>query len=342
MNDHLIIKSAHGFWLATGLLVLGVIALFVLSVLTGAVHVSPVNIFAALFGGDELSEALFLVIREIRLPRALLALLIGAALGLSGAALQGWLRNPLAEPGLIGVSGGAALGAVIALYSGLATVFSFAVPLCGIVGGIVAVATVYFLAGAKGSPLTLILAGIAISAFTGALTSLALNMSSNPFAAMEIVFWLMGSLADRSMDHVMLAAPFILVGCAILLTLGRSLDALALGPDVATSLGVDLQRSQFALIIGTALGVGAATSVSGVIGFVGLIAPHLMRPLSAGKPSRLLILAALAGACLLLAADILVRIVTPDQEMKLGVLTSLLGVPFFLMLILKARRSMMQ
>lgn len=338
----LINKSPLKLRLTISLLVVGMILLFALSLLTGAAQISPMTIVGALTGFDETSEALVLVIREIRLPRALLALLIGAVLGLSGAALQGWLRNPLAEPGLIGVSGGAALGAVLALYFGLASAFSFAVPLCGIAGSFVAVTSVYFLAGSKGSPLTLILAGIAISAFTGALTSLALNMSSNPFAAMEIVFWLMGSLADRSMDHVKLVAPFILIGGALLLTLGRSLDAVSLGEDVAASLGVNLARTQLVLIAGTALGVGAAVSVSGVIGFVGLIAPHLMRPFSDGKPSRLLLLAALAGACLLLGADILVRIVTPDQEMKLGVLTALLGVPFFLALIFKARRSMMQ
>ncbi len=323
-------------------LALGVLVLFALSLLTGAAQLSPLEIFHALSGHDEISEAIALVIREIRLPRALLALLIGAALGLSGAALQGWLRNPLAEPGLIGVSGGAALGAVIALYFGLASHFAYAVPVCGIIGGFLAVAVVYFLTGRQGSPLTLILAGVAISAFSGALTSLALNMSPNPFAAMEIVFWLMGSLADRSMDHVALAVPFIVLGGGILFTLGRSLDAVTLGEDVAASLGINLQQTQFLLIAGTALSVGAATSVAGTIGFVGLIAPHVLRPFTDGRPSRLLLLAALGGACLLLAADIAVRVITPTHEMKLGVLTALMGAPFFLMLILKARQRMLQ
>ena len=330
------------FLAAPVVLSVGLVVLFGLSLLTGATTLSPVQVFRALTGGGETSDAVSLIIREIRLPRTLLALLIGAALGLSGAALQGWLRNPLAEPGLIGVSGGAALGAVIAFYFGLSSLAAYAVPLCGILGSFIAVTIVYLLAGNKGSPLTLILAGIAMSAFTGALTSLALNLSPNPFAALEIVFWLMGSLSDRSMDHVALAAPFILAGCAILLTLGRALDAVSLGEDVAATLGVNLQRTQLLLIGGTALCVGAATSVSGVIGFVGLIAPHLMRPFTNGKPSHLLLLAMLTGACLLLAADIGVRMITPAHEIKLGVLTALMGAPFFLMLILRARQGMMQ
>ncbi len=342
MESRRIPVPVTSYRLAILLLLIAVMALFVLSLLTGAVHLSPLRVLRVLAGSDETGEAVALVIREIRLPRALLALLIGLTLGLSGAALQGWLHNPLAEPGLIGVSGGAALGAVMALYYGLAASFEFAVPLCGIAGALVAATSVYLLAGSKGSPLTLILAGIAISAFTGALTSLALNMSPNPFAALEIVFWLMGSLADRSMDHVRLVTPFILLGGVLLLTLGRALDAISLGEDVAVSMGVDMKKTQILLIAGTALGVGAATSVSGVIGFVGLVAPHFMRPFCGGRPSRLLLLAALAGACLLLGSDILVRVVTPEREMKLGVLTSLLGVPFFMMLILNARRRMMQ
>ncbi len=340
-QPHFINPALH-FRLAVILLLVCLFVLFALSLLSGAVHLSPVKIFRALVGGGEVGEALQLVVLEIRLPRALLGLLIGGALGLSGAALQGWLRNPLAEPGLIGVSGGAALGAVIALYFGLSTLVPLAVPLSGMAGGFISVACVYFLAGKQGSPLTLILAGVAMSAFSGALTSLALNMSPNPFAALEIIFWLLGSLADRSMDHVALVAPFILMGCALLLTLGRSLDAMSLGEDVASSLGINLQRTQFVLILGVAMSVGAAVSVSGTIGFIGLIAPHLMRPFSAGKPSRLLLLATLAGACLLLGADIAVRVLTPNQEMKLGVLTALMGAPFLLMLILKARRGLVQ
>lgn len=331
-----------GFQVALAFLCALTAILFCLSLLLGPAELSPIEILRAMARNDETSQSIQLIIREIRLPRSLLALMIGAVLGLSGAALQGYLRNPLAEPGLIGVSSGAALGAVLAFYLGLSTAFAMAVPIAGILGALAAVMLVYLLAGNQSSPLTLILAGIAISTFAGALTSLALSMASNPFAIMEIVFWLMGSLADRSMDHVRLAAPFMLAGCAILFTLGRALDGISLGEDVAQSLGVNLKRTQVLLVAGTAMSVGAATSVAGAIGFVGLVAPHMMRPFAGGKPSRLLVLSLFAGAALVLAADCAIRIVTPGHELKLGVLTALLGAPFFLMLILKARRDLMQ
>lgn len=315
--------------------------LFFLSLLAGPAEISPWDVFSGLISADQdTSEAIKLVLYEIRLPRSILALLIGAALGLSGAALQGYLRNPLAEPGLIGVSSGAAFGAVVAFYSGLSASFALAIPLCGIAGAFAAVIAVYLLAGNHGSPLTLILAGVAVSAFSNALTSLALSMSANPFAITEIVFWMMGSLADRSMTHVQLAVPFLLVGCAILLTLGRALDSMTLGEDVAQSLGISLKTTQALLVAGTALSVGVATSVAGTIGFVGLVAPHMLRPFSGGRPSRLLVLSLFGGACLVLAADCAIRVITPFQELKLGVLTSLLGAPFFLMLVLRARKEM--
>ena len=201
--------------------------------------------------------------REIRLPRALLGLMVGGGLGLSGAALQGFLRNPLAEPGLIGISGSAALGAVIALQTGLAAALVLALPLAALAGAVVAVALILALAGPRGTALTLILAGIAISAFAGALTALVLNLSPNPYAAAEIVFWMMGSLADRSMTHVWLAAPFMALGAAMLLSLGRGLDALTLGEDAAEAMGVNLARLRLVLILGTAAVVGAATAVAG-------------------------------------------------------------------------------
>jgi iron complex transport system permease protein len=279
---------------------------------------------------------------EVRLPRALLGLLVGAALGLSGAALQGWLRNPLAEPGLIGVSSGAALGAVIAFYFGLASLTALAVPLMGMIGALAAVVLLYLLAGQSASTSTLILAGIAISAFAGALTSLALNLAPNPYAVTESLFWLLGSLSDRSMSHVMLAGPFILLGMGLLLLTASALDALSLGEEVAASLGINLPRNQLMLIAGIALSIGAATAVTGIIGFIGLVAPHLIRPFAGARPSRVLILGALSGASLLLAADLLVRIATPQQEIKLGILTALLGAPFFLILILNHRRGQSQ
>jgi iron complex transport system permease protein len=247
------------------------------------------------------------------------------------------LRNPLAEPGLIGVSSSAALGAVLALQSGLAAAFALALPLAALAGAGVSVLLILLLAGPRGGALSLILAGIAISALTGALTSLVLNLSPNPFAAMEIVYWMMGSLADRSMTHVWLAAPFMLAGMALLLLTGRALDALTLGEDAARSLGVNLERLRLLLIGGTALAVGASVAVAGAIGFVGLVIPHLLRPLTGGQPSRLLLASALGGAAMILASDIAVRLIAPDQDLKLGVLTALVGAPFFLHLLWKLR-----
>jgi iron complex transport system permease protein len=316
-------------------LVAVVAALFFGSLLIGPAGLGFGESLAALVSGQ--GGPVVLVMQEIRLPRALLGLMTGAALGLAGAAMQGYLRNPLAEPGLIGVSASAALGAVLALQTGLATLFALALPLSALAGAAIAVLFILGLAGPRGGALALILAGVAISAMAAALTSLVLNLSPNPFAAMEIVYWMMGSLADRSMDHVWLAAPFMLLGLAMLLSLGRSFDALTLGEDAAASMGVNLARLRLVLIGGTALAVGASVSVAGSIGFVGLVVPHVLRPLVGAQPSRLLPASALGGAAVVLAADIAVRLIAPDQDLKLGVLTALIGAPFFLHLIWRLR-----
>ena len=310
-------------------------ALFAASLLIGPAGLGLGESLAALLTGK--GEALVLVMREIRLPRAILGLMTGASLGLSGAAMQGYLRNPLAEPGLIGVSASAALGAVLALQTGLAGLFALALPLSALAGAGVAVLLILGLAGPRGGALALILAGIAISALAGAATSLVLNLSPNPFAAMEIVFWMMGSLADRSMLHVWLAGPFMLAGMIVLLRLGRGLDALTLGADAAASMGVNLIRLRWGVILGTALAVGASVAVAGAVGFVGLVVPHLLRPLVGARPSRLLPASMLGGAAMVLAADVAVRLIAPDQDLKLGVLTALIGAPFFLHLIWRLR-----
>lgn len=307
------------------------------SLLIGPAAIGLKESLDALTGGEAVTS--LIILQEVRLPRAVLGLTIGATLGLSGAVLQGFLRNPLAEPGIVGVSGFASLGAVLTFYSGLAGLFTLALPLGGIAGAFLAVVLLQTLAGRNASPLTLILAGVALSAFASALTSLALNLAPNPFAALEIVFWLLGSLADRSLVHVWMALPFMALGWLVLGTLGRPLDALTLGEDAARSLGHDLKSVQTRIVLGTALSVGAATAVAGAIGFVGLVVPHLMRPLVGHKPSALLPASALAGAVLLLAADISVRLFSPDRELKLGVLTALVGAPFFLVLVLRMRRQ---
>ena len=289
------------------------------------------------FGLSGAGDAAELIFWEIRMPRAVLGALVGAALGLSGAALQGYLRNPLAEPGLVGISGGAALGAVLVIHLGLSQAFVLALPVGGLIGATVAMLAVVALAGAYGGPVTLILAGLAVSGIATALTWLALNLSKNPFASVEIVFWLMGSLADRSLTQVWLAAPPILAGLAVLLFLGRALDALTLGEDAARSLGIDVARTRLALVAGTALAVGAATSVTGAIGFVGLLVPHVLRPFAGHRPSLLLPASALAGAIVLLVADIGLRLASPWTDLRIGVLTALIGAPFFVWLVLRTR-----
>lgn len=324
----------------TVLAVLGLLvgSLFVLSLTVGPAAIAFSDSIKALL--SDKGDAIALIMREIRLPRALLGLMIGATLGLSGAALQGYLRNPLAEPGLIGVSASASLGAVLAIYSGLTIVFPLALPLSALLAAMLAVVVVQALAGRRSNTLTIILAGVAVSSLAGAMTSLALNLSPNPFAALEIMFWMLGSLTDRSMTHVWLAAPFMLAGWVLLLMLGRALDALTLGADTAASMGIDVRRVQQLAVLGTASSVGAATAVAGAIGFVGLVVPHLLRPLVGARPSRLLPASALGGAAVVLAADILVRLVAPGRDLKLGVLTAIVGAPFFLWLVYRERRRL--
>lgn len=309
--------------------------LFVTSLLIGTSWQPPGPALAALFGrGDPL---LVLIMQELRLPRAILGTAVGASLGLAGAAMQGFLRNPLAEPGLIGTSGTAALGAVLAIQTGLAAAFPLGLPLAALAGAALSVGLVMGLAGPRGGALALILAGIAISALAGAATSLVLNLSPNPFAANEIVFWMMGSLVDRSMLHVRIAVPVMIAGAVILWPAARALRALSLGEDAAASMGISLRALRLRLVLGTAALVGGATAVAGTVGFVGLVVPHLLRRAVGGDPGRLLGASALGGAAMVLAADIAVRVILPGRDLKLGVLTALIGAPFFLQLILRLR-----
>ena len=318
-------------------LIVAILVLFAASLLIGPARIGMADSLRALMQGGD--HPIALVMREIRLPRALLAVMIGASLGLAGAAMQGYLRNPLAEPGLIGVSGSAALGAVLAIQTGFAASFVLGLPLAALAGALGGVLLVMMLAGPRGTSLTLILAGIAVSALAAAMTSLVLNLSPNPFAASEIVFWMMGSLADRSMTHVWLALPLMIIGWALLAGLGRGLDALTLGEDAAQAMGIRLTRLRLMLVIGTACVVGASTAVAGAIGFVGLVVPHILRPLVGARPSRLLWASALGGAVMLLMADIAVRLILPERDLKLGVLTAIVGAPLFLHLIIKLRKE---
>jgi iron complex transport system permease protein len=310
------------------------LALLVISALVGEVslHLGPA--IADLWHGRASPAAAILF--QLRLPRALLGLLVGMTLGLAGAVMQGLLRNPLAEPGVLGV---AAFGAVVAFYTGLSLRFALALPLGGIAGAFAAVALLAALAGRRGGIFVLLLAGAAINSLAGALTALALDLSPNPYAAYEIMFWLMGSLADRSWQHVELAVPLMAVGWVLMLSGGRALDALTLGEETARSLGFALERVRFRLILGTAFAVGVAVAVSAAIGFVGLVVPHLLRPLVGHEPERFLLPSAVGGGALVLAADIAVHVLRIGPEIRLGVLTALIGAPFFLLLVLRLRRE---
>jgi len=319
---------------------MSLLAILVLAVAAGAslflgrVNISPHQILDGLFSSD--ANLARLVVVELRLPRTVLAILVGAALGLSGAVLQGLLRNPLAEPGLLGVSSGAALGAVVSIYFSLATTFSLATPLLGLAGALGAGALTFALG--RGGTLSLILAGSAVSGLMAAFLAMALNFAPNPYAAFEMSIWMLGSLSQKSWDHILLAGPFIVAGLFILSTLGRAIDALALGEEQAASLGIDLDRTRVLALLGVGLAVGAATSVTGSIGFIGLIAPHLVRPFVGYQPSRTLLPSALFGAALLLLADIGTRVLHTSSELRLGVITSLIGTPFFFWLVIRLRK----
>ncbi|HEX3400445.1 MAG TPA: iron ABC transporter permease [Acetobacteraceae bacterium] len=281
-----------------------------------------------------------IILAQVRLPRTLLGVMVGGGLGLSGAVLQGALRNPLADPGLLGITGTAGLGAVIAFYWGLAALFAPALPIGGLLGAAIGAGFLLGFAGRAPSGPSLILAGVAVSAIAAALLALALTLAPNPFALAEITFWLMGGLGDRTLSQVALAALPILLGGAILLRLGPGLDALSLGEDTARSLGVPVSRTLHQAAMGTALAVGAGASVAGAIGFIGLVVPHLLRPWFGERPGALLLPAPLAGAALLLVADMLVRLAPLVLPMSaappVGVLTALLGAPF---LVAIARRA---
>jgi len=325
------------YWRLVIVLGLVALAMTIISLFVGYARLDVMQALADSIRGVRTLPALVLI--ELRLPRALLGCFVGFSLGVTGAAMQGLLRNPLAEPGVVGVSAAAALGAVVAFYSGLAGMFSLALPLGGIAGAVLAAALLYALVGRGAGTMTLILAGVAIATFAGAITSLALNLSPNPYAAMEIVFWLMGSLVDRSLPQVWLVLPPMIVGWGLLLASAPALDGLTLGEETAQSLGFNLSIVRLQLIAGAALAVGSAVAVTGAIGFVGLVAPHILRPFVDHRPGRLLLVSGLGGAILLLAADIAARLLPIHPELKLGVITALIGAPFLFSLIYRLRQE---
>ncbi len=299
-----------------------------LSLVAGKIWIAPADWFSDTANGW--------IMAELRMPRAILGLGIGAVLGLSGAVLQGYLRNPLADPTVVGVSSSAALGGVTAIFLGL-TAYPLGLFACAMLGAGLAMLLLAAMAGRSGGPLGFILAGMVLSTLAGSLTAFLISIAPNPFAASEIIAWLMGALTDRGMDDVTHALPFMAAGGAILLTTGRALDALTLGEDTARSLGVNPARLQWAIVTGVGLSVGASVAVSGVVSFVGLIVPHFIRSIVGDRPSAILLPSALGGAILTLTADSLVRLIPGPGEVRLGIAMAVLGAPFFFFLLARIK-----
>jgi iron complex transport system permease protein len=324
--------------LFVGVLLGALVLVFLLSLMVGQVWLSPLEVLSGLFGnGPETSQ---IIVQELRLPRVILGALVGASFGLSGAALQGLLRNPLADPGVVGVSASAGLGAVIAIYFGISASFAFAVPLLAMTGALISTFVLFALASRDASVLTLILAGIGINSLAAALTSLAMNFAPNPFTLQDMVMWMLGSLAHRSFTDIWLSGPFMVLGWVMMSGVGQGLSSLSLGEEAAQTLGVDLRRVRLQVILGTALSVGAAVSVCGAIGFVGLVVPHLVRFVIGYDPRRLLLPSAILGAVLLMLADLVTRLPWAQSELRLGVVTAFVGAPFFLYIVVKTRGAM--
>ena len=278
------------------------------------------------------------VLWSIRAPRAVVAALVGACLGLSGGLLQGLLRNPLADPGVLGVSACAALGAAVAIVAGFALAPG-GVEVAALVGAVVGGGLLVAFAARFPEPEALILFGVALSSFAGALMALVFNLSPSPIATAEILSWLMGSVENRSwVDVVAVAGPLALASVLSVLA-GRALRALTLGEETAATLGLDMPRLKLIAVIAASIAAGASVAVAGVIGFVGLAAPHLVRAAVREDPARLLFPSALAGAVLLVLADIAARVIPTQQELRLGVFTALVGAPLFALIAWRAARS---
>jgi len=311
-----------------------IVVLMLLSLMLGAARLTPLALWHGLWHPASLEG---LILYEIRLPRSLLAPLIGAAFGAAGAALQGFLRNPLADPSVLGAPQMAALGAAAAIFWGGIASTSLGLASVAISFALASVGLVVLVAGRAASTATMLIAGLAIASLASALLSFVLALSQNPFALAEVVFWLIGSLEDRSWAHVGIAVPPILLGLGLLLSTRRGLSALVLGEEAAASLGVDLAGLRWRIALGVALAIGGAVSVAGAIGFVGLLAPHMVRAAMGQDAGRVVLPAALAGAALVLAADILARLIPSPGEIKVGMVTALVGVPVFLLVLVKNR-----
>lgn len=321
-------------WLNPGLATASLLAIFA-ACLLGSTPLPVDRVLAAFFGGADAGDRL--VVWSIRLPRALAAFLVGAALGLSGAALQGLLRNPLAEPGVLGVSASASLAATFSIYYGLVSLSPWILPLFAILGALAATALLAIAAVRTRSMVTLILIGVGLSSFAGALMSLLMNLAPNPFSLSDMISWMLGSVANRSFEQIGFSLPFLVIGGGILLATGRGLSALTLGEEAASGVGVNLRHQRIFVVLGAGLATGASVALAGAIGFVGIVAPHLVRPMVGHDPARSLVPSALLAGLILVVADIGVRLIPTESELKLGVVAALIGAPFFVWIAMQRR-----
>ena len=303
--------------------------------LLGSTPMEVERVMAALVGGGEPGDRL--VVMQIRLPRALTAFAVGVALGTSGAALQGLLRNPLAEPGVLGISAMASLGATGALYYGFAALSAWAMPTAAIIGALAGTGLIAFAALRTSSAVTLILIGVGLSSFAAAAMNLMMNLAPNPFSLADMINWMLGSVANRSLLDLGFAAPFLIVGLGTLFATRRGLSALTLGEEAASGVGLNLRHQRLAIVIGTGLATGAAVALAGVIGFVGIVAPHIVRPMVSHDPARSLLPSALLAGLILVLADIGVRLMPTAAELKLGVVAALVGAPAFVWIAMQRR-----
>ncbi len=310
----------------------------VFSLSFGRVTIDPVDMWGSLTAPNNNPHAVILF--ELRLPRVLLGMLVGATLGLAGAALQGVLRNPLADPGVIGVSASAAFGAVIAIHLGFATVWSLAVPTFAMTGALLATAFLLLISTRDSSVLMLILVGIGISSLATALISLVMNLADNPMSLRDMIMWMLGSLENRTMTDLLMALPFILIGWIMMIGVGQGLNAISVGEDTAQTMGINLMWLKLRIVVGTAISVGAAVSVCGSIGFIGLVVPHIVRVLISREPGAILVPSALMGALLLTLADVITRLPFASSPLRLGVVTALIGAPCFLYIVFRTRKDM--
>ncbi|MCY4016413.1 MAG: iron ABC transporter permease [Gammaproteobacteria bacterium] len=320
--------------LIPALLLASALAIFA-ALLLGSTPMAPGRVLAALLGAAEAAERT--VVWQVRLPRALAAYIVGMALGASGAALQGLLRNPLADPGVLGVSASASLGATFTLYYGFIAFSPWLLPAAAVAGAMLATILIAAAAIRTASVVTLILVGVGLSSFAGAMMSLLMNLAPNPFSLSDMINWMLGSVANRSFPDIAFSVPFIAAGMAVLYAARRGLWALTLGEEAAAGVGLDLRRQRLLIVAGAGLATGGAVAMAGAIGFIGIVAPHIVRPLVRHDPGRALLPAALLAGLILVLADIGVRLLPTDNELKLGVVAAIIGAPAFVWIAMRRR-----